>query len=151
HPMLGRYSFITADPFEWICTRGKDDPFPRLATALARLRTKPLPGLPPFQGGAAGLFGYDLCHHLERLPRPRFDEFQAPDLAIGFYDWVIAFDHMAGRSWVISTGLPETEPRRQKKRAERRLRQVQRWLSRTAHPVTPLSRRPVTPALAHAI
>jgi anthranilate/para-aminobenzoate synthase component I len=53
-------------------------------------RLPTLPGLPPFQGGAAGLFGYDLCHHIERLPRPHFDEFQTPDLAVGLYDWVLA-------------------------------------------------------------
>ena len=61
---------------------------PVLAERLAAWRADSLPGLPPFQGGAAGLFGYDLCHHLERLPRPRFDEFEMPDLAVGFYDWV---------------------------------------------------------------
>src|SRR5438552_7909829 len=102
---FGRYSFVTADPFEWISTRGPDDPFPRLTEALGRFRMDSLPGLPPFQGGAAGLFGYDLCHYLEQLPRPGFDEFETPDLAVGFYDWVVAFDHQARRSWIISTGF----------------------------------------------
>src|SRR5215471_9787192 len=60
----GRYSFIAADPFDWLRTRGKeDDPFPSLGAALARWRSEPVAGLPPFQGGIAGLFGYDLCHH----------------------------------------------------------------------------------------
>src|SRR5439155_1076618 len=76
-----------------------------------------LPGLPPFQGGAAGLFGYELCHHLERLPQPLVDEFAVPDLAVGLYDWVIAFDHAAHRAWLISTGLPETMPVRRQRRA----------------------------------
>src|SRR5436190_1420491 len=75
HPTLGRYSFLTADPFEWLCARGRRtavsgepaarapaDPLAVLAERLARFRVEPLPGLPPFQGGAAGLFGYDLCH-----------------------------------------------------------------------------------------
>src|SRR5262249_50101466 len=92
---LGRFSLVTADPFAWLTSRGRQvwlngslhtfsDPLTVLADTLDRFRTDPLPGLPPFQGGAAGLFGYDLCHHLERLPRPRFDEFQVPDLAFGF-------------------------------------------------------------------
>src|SRR5262249_31543122 len=86
HPHLGRYSFLTADPFERLQVRGSStDPFAVLAERLARYRAEQVPGLPPFQGGAAGLFGYDLCHHLECLPRPRFDEFQVPDLAVGFY------------------------------------------------------------------
>jgi para-aminobenzoate synthetase component 1 len=126
---LGRYSFLTADPFDWLRTRGKDDdPFPRLAASLARWHAEPVPGLPPFQGGAAGLFGYDLCHHLERLPRPRSDEFETPDLAVGFFDWVVAFDHRQARAWLISTGFPEVDPIRRKRRAERRLRTVRRWL-----------------------
>src|SRR5439155_23749037 len=124
---FGRFSFVTADPFDWICTRGKDDRFPRLAAVLNRFRTDSLPGLPPFQGGAAGLFGYDLCHHLERLPRPRFDEFEVPDLAVGFYDWLIAFDHLKDRAWIFSTGLSESEPTRRRAATER-IRQVRRWL-----------------------
>src|SRR5262249_38287914 len=76
----------------WGPTEGKGagDPFQALQHSLRQWQTETLPGLPPFQGGAAGLFGYDLCHHIERLPRPDLDEFQTPDLAIGFYDWVIA-------------------------------------------------------------
>jgi para-aminobenzoate synthetase component 1 len=153
HPALGGYSFLTADPFEWLWARGRRvlvsgeraprepaDPFAVLAERLARFRTEPLPGLPPFQGGAAGLFGYDLCHHLERLPRPRFDEFTVPDLAAGLYDWVIAFDHVAERAWLISTGLPETEPRCRRRHAARRLAAVKRRLHRRPAPA------PWTPA-----
>ena len=69
-----------------------------LEEQLDRYHTEPVAGLPPFQGGAAGLFGYDLCHHIERLPRPRHDEFAVPDLAVGLYDWVLAFDQEAGRA-----------------------------------------------------
>ncbi len=174
HPTLGRYSFLTADPFEWLEARGRTvrltgiqgaaqwedaDPFAVLAEHLARYRTEPLPDLPPFQGGAAGLFGYDLCHHIERLPRPELDEFETPDLAVGLYDWVIAFDHAAGRAWLVSTGFPEIEPRRRRRRAERRLAEVKAMLrAESVEPslalragesrfVTPSSRHPVLPAL----
>src|SRR6516225_4645458 len=143
HPTLGRCSFVTADPFEWLESRGNSvlvsgeppastqglaDPFAVLAERLARFHVEPHPGLPPFQGGAAGLFGYDLCHHIERLPRPRFNEFETPDLAVGLYDWVVACDHAAGRAWLISTGLPETDPRRRGQRARTRLREICRLL-----------------------
>jgi para-aminobenzoate synthetase component 1 len=127
HPTLGRYSFVTADPFAWLEARGIAGSDPLVALA-ERLRGLPavatLPGLPPFQGGAAGLFGYDLCHHIERLPRPRFDEFGTPDLAVGLYDWVAAFDHARGGGWLISTGLPATDPQRRRERARRRLARV---------------------------
>jgi para-aminobenzoate synthetase component 1 len=146
HPVLGRYSFVTADPLLWIRSRGRQvevvrrgpseavrtaiegDPFTVLAGELGRYRAVSLPGLPPFQGGAAGLFGYDLCHHVERLPRPRWDEFETPDLAVGFYDWVVAFDHQAGRAWVISTGFPEQGLEARRRRALDRLRRVVRVL-----------------------
>ena len=129
HPHLGRYSFVTADPFERLDSRQAScDPFKVLTQRLARYPADTLPGLPPFQGGAAGLFAYELCHHLERLPRPRFDDFRFPDLVIGFYDWVLAFDHDERRAWLISTGFPETDARRRRRRAAHRLRTVQRWL-----------------------
>ncbi len=143
HPELGRYSFITAQPFDWMTARRgvitdgesgcrRSNPFTALAGRLATYRTVPLPGLPPFQGGAAGLFGYDLCHHIERLPRPRRDEFQTPDLAVGFYDWVVAFDHAERRAWIISTGLPESDPRKRSMRAAQRLEGVRRLLTEPA-------------------
>jgi para-aminobenzoate synthetase component 1 len=148
-PHLGRYSFVTADPFAWLWSRGRDvrwsctgpgphdshgvrretaDPFAVLARHLAAFRTRPAGHLPPFQGGAAGLLGYDLCHHLERLPRPRFDQFAVPDLAVGFYDWVVAFDHVQDRAWLISTGLPEADPVGRRLHAARRAQDVKRRL-----------------------
>jgi para-aminobenzoate synthetase component 1 len=145
HPALGRYSFITADPFNWLWAHGRTvvdkiegarevDPFAVLRDCLAQWRVEPAAGLPPFQGGAAGLFGYDLCHHLERLPRPRWDEFRIPDLALGLYDWVIAFDHHKRRTWLVSTGLPETDPRRRRRQAVLRLQAVKHWLTEITVP-----------------
>jgi para-aminobenzoate synthetase component 1 len=141
HPVLGRYSFVTADPPQWLWSRGRHayfsgrsrplvnmDPLKMVAGRLGKYRCEHVPGLPPFQGGAAGLFGYDLCHHLERLPRPRFDEFEVPDLSVGFYDWVLAFDHAQDRAWLVSTGFPETEPRQRLRRAAERLAEVKRRL-----------------------
>ena len=67
-----------------------------------------MPGLPPFQGGAAGYIGYDYGAVLERLPRTRFDDLAIPDVMLGLYDWVIAWDHRVGTAWIVSTGLPES-------------------------------------------
>jgi para-aminobenzoate synthetase component 1 len=163
-----------ADPFRWLQARGRqvrvwsaspvgsyvfqehqDDPFAVLQRQLEPFTAEPLPGLPPFQGGAAGLFGYDLCHHIERLPRPRFDDFEVPDLALGLYDWVIAFDHAERRAWLISTGQPETDPWRRQQRAGRRLQTVRHILSSgNGKPMTPRAipnGHVLTPAAAHPV
>jgi para-aminobenzoate synthetase component 1 len=135
HPTLGRYSFVAAEPFDWLRARAgrigaaEGDPFAVLRERLGQWRVETIAGLPPFQGGAAGLFGYDLCHHIERLPRPRYDEFETPDLAVGFYDWVVAFDRAQRRMWIVSTGLPEREPIRRRRHALHRLQAVKRWLN----------------------
>ena len=150
HPELGRYSFVTPQPFGWITSRRgvifdsdsgrwKSDPLAALAGWLAPYRAESVRGLPPFQGGAAGLFGYDLCHHIERLPRPRRDDFETTDLAVGFYDWVIAFDHTQRRAWLVSTGLPERDPGKRNRRAAERLAGVRRLLTQAA--AAPPSRR----------
>jgi para-aminobenzoate synthetase component 1 len=157
HPSLGRFSFLSADPFEWLWSRGRrtfltshslpledSDPLAVLAERLARYRAEPQAGFPPFQGGAAGLFGYDLCHHIEKLPRPGADEFATPDLAVGFYDWVLAFDHAHDRAWFISTGFPESDPRRCFRRAQQRRDEVLRHLHNTGSN-GPAGLRPTTP------
>ena len=89
-----------------------------------------LPELPPFQGGAAGLLSYDLGRSFESVPPPAVDEFHVPALAMGFYDVVVAFDHVAGRAWIISQGLPEIEPSRRRRRAAERLAQLRGWIER---------------------
>src|SRR5688572_2600355 len=62
-PALGRYSFITADPVSWFV--GKNDPFQWRSGVRSPFRRETVPGLPPFQGGLAGMWAYDCCHYVE--------------------------------------------------------------------------------------
>jgi len=160
---LGRFSYLSADP--WLVLRSKngrvqravgpvseaagDDPFDALGELLARYSLEAVEGLPPFQGGAAGYLGYDLCHQLERLPAPRFDDLDLPDLCLGFYDWTVAWDHVQGRCWLFSTGLPG-EGAARAERAARRARDVQSRLraARTGRPPARPPQRPVARPLA---
>ena len=122
----GRYSFLTADPFCWFevqTPRFGEDPFANVAADLAQWQADSQPDLPPFQGGAAGLIGYELAAAWERLPFAFVDEFQLPQLAIGIYDWVIAWDHDQQRAWIISHGFPAMGPQ-QTDRAATRLQSV---------------------------
>jgi para-aminobenzoate synthetase component I len=126
---LGRYSFVAADPFRFVTAAADDRQiWMKLADEIARYRAPTLDGLPPFQGGLAGLFSYDLGRSLERLPRPRCDEFCVPSLAAGMYDVVVAFDHAAGRAWIVSQGFPETEARARHRRATERAGWVRRLI-----------------------
>ncbi|HSF02632.1 MAG TPA: hypothetical protein VLA62_06460, partial [Solirubrobacterales bacterium] len=134
---LGRYSFLAADPWE-VLRCGAGDAFPALERALALHRGEPRPDLPPFQGGAAGFLSYDLCHALERLPSPRYDDLALPDLCVGLYDWTLAWDHLEDRCWLISTGLPE-EGRRRAERARDRADWVRRRLHGGMPPLPPPS------------
>jgi para-aminobenzoate synthetase component 1 len=61
---------------------------------------------------------------LERLPPCRYDDLPLPDAVLGIYDWVVAWDHQAGKAWLISTGLPETAPDARARRASERANAV---------------------------
>lgn len=114
-----RYSYILTNPLEIIEAHGSDitvssgarlthhngkDPF---AVAHSRLLARngmdlPLAGLPPFQGGLAGLCGYDLARGLEALPASAQATSAMPDMALGLYDQVLAFDHDQRKAWIIT-------------------------------------------------
>jgi para-aminobenzoate synthetase component I len=107
HPERGRYSFLSAAPSRFLTRRlpFREDPFAEVHRELAGHPLETVPGLPPFQGGVAGLFGYGLAHAVERLPPSRADEFRLPALAVGVYDWVVSRDHLENRTWLVSTGM----------------------------------------------
>jgi para-aminobenzoate synthetase component 1 len=107
HPTRGRYSYVMADPIHLLIRTAPEDS----TTDVFRddrfdcLPVESVPGLPPFVGGWAGLFGYNLGRAFDKQPKPIGDEFKMPDLAIGVYDWVISFDHETNQAWVVSTGI----------------------------------------------
>jgi len=120
---LGRFSFLAADPVEF-WRSGEPDAaiLERLRRRLADWATPAVDDLPPFQGGAAGVFSYEFARALEHLPSPALDEFRVPAVALGWYDVVLAWDHRGDRGWIISQGLPENDPSRRHRRAQERLR-----------------------------
>jgi para-aminobenzoate synthetase component I len=124
----GRYSFLAADPVA--LARGPD-PLEAARALLAPHRRAPLPGLPPFQGGVAGYLGYDWGAELEGVQRPAADALtpKISDAALALYDWVIAWDHLEDRAWIISTGMTDNG-RRSEERAAARLAWVRERLAR---------------------
>ena len=93
---VGRYSFIGFRPREVIrWSLGDDgDPYEIAAAAVARHRQAPLDDLPPFAGGAVGVFGYDLVRTVEPLGDPNPDPLGVPDLALMLTDVLVVFDHL---------------------------------------------------------
>ena len=78
---FGRYSFIGLPARTRVVARGRaievseqgrvierheGDPLEFVRTYLKRFRAAPLPGLPRFCGGLAGMFGYDAVRYMPR-------------------------------------------------------------------------------------
>lgn len=106
---IGRYSFLGCDPRAIVTFRdgelviredegeqtvSTDDPFGAIEEYLSRYRAKEIEGLPPFIGGAVGLFGYDLVRWVEELPPPNPDDLDLPDMAFMVSDSIVIFDHL---------------------------------------------------------
>ena len=101
---VGRYSFIGFRPRKILRWSLGDpgDPYALAATELARYRVAEMPGLPPFAGGAVGMFAYDLVRTVEPLGPPNPDPIGVPDLALMLTDALVAFDHLRRTVTVIA-------------------------------------------------
>jgi anthranilate synthase component I len=109
---VGRWSFLGLRPRATIRMALGDhaDPYAAVAEEMARYRIAPLEGLPPFAGGAVGLFGYDLVRSAEPtvgLPKP--DEAGIPDLALMITDLMVAFDHLRHEVTVLANVFVEDD------------------------------------------
>ncbi|MCT4593783.1 MAG: aminodeoxychorismate synthase component I [Anaeromicrobium sp.] len=119
---LGKYSFIGFDPFLVFKSKNgtitieegntirvlKGDPFHELKEIMKKYEFKydsPL----PFIGGAVGYFSYDLCHHVEKLPRTAIDDVNIYDCHFGLYDGIIVVDHTEDETYICSLGIKDDE------------------------------------------
>ena len=135
---LGRYSFMGSDPFLVLRSRGDEitvirngteeirrgNPFDVLGEFLDLYSLEVQQAPVPFVGGAVGYFSYDLGRFIERLPDTAVDDLQLPECYLAFYDAVVAYDHLAGKTFVVSTGFPELDENSRLRRAEDRLKEL---------------------------
>src|ERR687887_363774 len=109
---FGRWSFLGFRPRAVIRWRQGDpgDPYELVEAELGRYRIAPLEGLPPFAGGAVGLFGYDLVRSAEpTVGQGNPDEVAMPDLGLMVSDLMVAFDHFTHTVTVLANVYAERE------------------------------------------
>src|SRR4030042_3663984 len=130
---LGRYSFMGSDPFLVMRSRGREislssaegekvfegNPFDVLGELLYEYKVEDNHSKLPFLGGAVGYLSYDLGHFIEKLPSHAVDDLQFPECYFGFYDAIVVFDNLENRTYIVSTGFPETTNKRQSKAGTR--------------------------------
>ena len=140
---LGRYSFMGSKPFLVFSSSGNNitlaqngqttmkqgNPFNVLAGYLDvyKLDSKHAPV--PFCGGAVGYFSYDLCHFIEQLPLTTIDDLQLPESYFGFYDFILAYDNLTNKTYLVSSGFPELNERKRINRAKERIDEFKKKLS----------------------
>jgi para-aminobenzoate synthetase component I len=134
-PRHGRCSFLCADPVAVVRAPDTPDAIESARALLTPHLAEPIPGLPPFQGGLAGFLGYDWGAARERVTPPSRDGLPIPELLLGLYDWVIAWDRVERRAWIISTAIGG--------HAAERLRFVQ---ERLHAPLPPSAHPPIRPS-----
>ncbi|WP_086112089.1 aminodeoxychorismate synthase component 1 [Xenorhabdus beddingii] len=116
HPH-NRFDILVAEPVTTFVTHGgstkihhdgadslsQEDPFLLLKQHLNACHIAPRfdPDL-PFQGGALGIWGYDLGRQIEKLPAIAANELDFPDMAIGIYDWGLIIDHQQQKATLVS-------------------------------------------------
>lgn len=111
---IGRYSFVGYEPKKRIYCR-KDqvmceeegrtvtigsDPFLVLKEELKRYRAPKIEGMPPFTGGFAGYFSYELIGLSEPKLPLKESEFPLYDLML--FDKLIVFDHLMQKILVLA-------------------------------------------------
>jgi anthranilate synthase component 1 len=109
---VGRYSFIGYRPRKVLRWSLGDpgDPYELAAAELEQARVRPTPDMPPFAGGAVGMFAYDLVRTVEPLGDPNPDTIGLPDLALMLTDTVVAFDHLKRTVTVVANLYPGEPP-----------------------------------------
>lgn len=118
HEGMGRYSIIAVYPFERLENKGvrtilesgglrtehMGNPFELLRSKMNEYTLDYRSDL-PFVGGAVGYFGYDMCHHIESIPRTAIDDIDIPDMYLCFYHGAIVADHLEDKIYVTDAEL----------------------------------------------
>ncbi len=92
-------------------TEHADDPIAWVEAYRHRFRSPEIAGLPRFNGGLVGYFGYDSVRYFEpRLgPAPGRDTLGVPDVVLMRCEEVVVFDNLRGSLFLVVHLDPETQ------------------------------------------
>jgi anthranilate synthase component I len=146
---VGRYSFIGVRPRKVLRWSLGDpgDPYALAAAELGRFRAAALPGLPPFSGGAVGMFAYDLVRTVEPLGEPNPDPVGLPDLALMLTDAVVVFDHLKRTTTVVANVYTDDDLEGSYREARETIAEI-RWQLARPLPIPPTPDARVAPVFA---
>jgi anthranilate synthase component I len=128
---VGRYSFIGVRPrgvLRW-SLGDPGDPYALAAAELGRFKSAPQPDLPPFAGGAVGMFAYDLVRTVEPLSEPNPDTISIPDLALMLTDALVVFDHLKRTVTVLANVYADGDLEASYADARQRIAEIRRRLA----------------------
>ncbi|WP_263261128.1 anthranilate synthase component I [Pseudomonas sp. RIT-PI-S] len=113
-----------------------EDPLAFVETFKARYKVPTIPGLPRFNGGLVGYFGYDSVRYVEKRlgASPNPDPIGVPDILLMVSDAVVVFDNLAGKIHAIVLADPSQADAYEQGRA-----QLAELMERLRQPITPRS------------
>lgn len=143
---LGRYSFLSQEPYLIQKSRDnktisitdhknkiqREDFFTLLQQQLEGYEFLPNVALPRFTCGAVGYIGYEMVGQMEKLPTPKPDVIGMDDALMGFYNQLVAFDHLKNEVILIANVFVDVESDNQQlyQEAQNRLDHLQDKLNR---------------------
>lgn len=91
-------------------TKSCHDPLDAVRQYQAQYRVPTIDGLPRFNGGLVGYFGYDTVSYIESHlgSNPITDPVDAPDILLMASEEIVVFDNLSGRMYVIVHVDPTT-------------------------------------------
>ena len=128
-----RYSYLCIDPVESISTEAKLDD---LRSTLGLYKIGRIDHGPPFQGGLVGFFDYEFAKP-DIQTATHYSKEECQNCHFRLYDTVIAVDHHANCTWVVSSGLKSGSCEPCRNTAEARIHAVRQDIKQMLPPVTP--------------
>lgn len=134
-----RYSFVGRNPFLIVKSQGnstliqdkngdvvqsQENPIHILKNILEKFKGAVVPGLPRFNGGAVGHFGYDFIRYYENLPNVPEDDMELPDCHFMFADEVLVFDHLRQKISIIVNLQVKGNIEREYNRVAERIKEI---------------------------